>query len=114
MSDTATPHTHLLLVLAAHGDDYVAWCKTTGRTSFGSNAWAISAGTGIFVTHHRTFQVTDRWQEDPSNRRTLRGLQADGVPYGDEHGPWPPERVPVLTWPSWWRRMQARLRRGRS
>ncbi|GAA2629504.1 hypothetical protein [Streptomyces axinellae] len=102
---------YLLLVLAADGDDYVDWCRRTGRVPLdGTNAWAISSDTGDGLTTRRTFQVTDRWRENRANRRILERFRAPlpfdtTVRYGDENGPWPEERVPDLSWPSTWRRL---------
>lgn len=96
---------YLLLVLAADADDYAAWCRETGRTPLDGSAWAITSGTGRPVTRRRAFQVTERWRERKANRRTLAQLQADGVPYGNEQGPWPRERMPDLSWPSAWQRL---------
>lgn len=102
---------YLLLVLAADADDYLDWCCRTGRTPLdGTNAWAISGGTGACLTKRRTFQVTERWREDKNNRRILQRFR-DPLPfdevvrYGDEKGPWPEERVPDLSWPSLWGRI---------
>jgi hypothetical protein len=111
MSDMTSEY--LCLVLAADVDDYVAWCRSTGRTPLGGTFFAITAYAGIVVTHRRTFLVTDRWRERSSNRRIVQQLQdpkASGgtVSYGDENGPWSSEQVPDLTWPGWWRRHLAR------
>ena len=103
---------HLCLVLAANDQDYLNWCERTGRQPLdGSNAWALSGWTGFFwhgQSRPRTFQVTDRWKECRQNRRTLADLRRHGVPYGDEDGPWPAERIPDLHWPSWWERLARR------
>jgi len=105
---------YLLLVLAADVDDYVDWCHRTGRTPLdGTNAWAISSGTGACVTKRRTFQVTERWREDKDNRRILQGfwnpLPFDSaVLYGDEEGPWPEGQAPDLSWPTLWQRLLQR------
>lgn len=97
---------HFLLVLAADAKDYAAWCRETGRTPLdGTSAWAISHRTGVVLTRHRTFQVTERWQEKKENRRILQGLRRDGVPYGDEGGPWTEDQVPDLSWPTVWQRL---------
>jgi hypothetical protein len=102
---------YLLLVLAADADDYVDWCRRTGRTPLdGTNAWAISGGTGACFTNRRTFQVTERWREDKGNRRIVQRFK-DPLPfdvvvrYGDEDGPWPEQRVPDLSWPTVWERL---------
>lgn len=106
---------HLCLILAADANDYVDWCRRSDRIPFDGTAWAISSGTGEFVTSRRTFQVTDRWQEGKSNRRIVREF-ADSrrlygvVPYGDENGPWPAERIPDLNWPTWWQRVLSHAR----
>jgi hypothetical protein len=107
---------YLCIVLAADVDDYVDWCRHTGRTPFDGTAWAISDGTGIAVTHKRTFQVTDRWRDNKHNRRIMKRLGDDRwlggtVPYGDETGPWPTERVPDLNWPTCWQRVKGKLAR---
>ena len=105
---------YLLLVLAADADDYVDWCRRTGRVPLdGTNAWSISGGTGACVTKLRTFQVTERWREDKDNRRTLHQfrnpLPFDAVvEYGDENGPWGKDRVPDLSWPTVWQRLLGR------
>jgi hypothetical protein len=107
---------YLCLVVAADVDDYVDWCRATGRTPLNGTVYAISSGTGTFVTRRRTFQVTDRWREDKDNRRTvqrlLRGHSIDQpVPYGDENGPWAADRIPDLSWPTWWQRVTGELHR---
>ena len=101
---------YLCLVLAADAHDYVKWCRQTGRTPFVGSAWAISRSTGASLTGRRTFQATDRWRENKCNRRLVQQLAEDRppfgpVPYGDEDGPWPSERIPDLSWPSRWRRI---------
>lgn len=101
---------YLCLVVAADADDYVDWCRSAGRTPFDGSAWALSSRTGASVTQRRTFQVTDRWRQDAdkSNRRVVRELLRGGVPYGDENGPWPDDRMPDLSWPTWWQRITRR------
>lgn len=92
---------YLCIVVAGGPEDYVTWCRNTGRTPLSGTAWAITEDTGSMF-QPKTFQVTDRWKEDKRNRRTVRALLAAGVPYGDEDGPWPAERIPDLTWPRRW------------
>ncbi|MEV0556245.1 hypothetical protein AB0I27_22685 [Streptomyces sp. NPDC050597] len=105
---------YLCLVVAADVDDYVDWCRSAGRTPFNGSAWALSSWTGAAVTQRRTFQVTDRWRQDADkgNRRIVRELQQEGVLYGDEDGPWPEERVPDLSWPTWRDRLTRRHRQA--
>lgn len=100
---------YLCIVLAADAHDYVAWCRHTGRTPFDGTAWAISRDTGRLLGGKRTFQVTDRWRENKHNRRIVKQLGdthrlAGAVPYGDEDGPWPDDRIPDLNWPTCWQR----------
>ncbi|WP_405559020.1 hypothetical protein OHV08_34125 [Streptomyces canus] len=107
----------LCIVLAADAHDYVDWCRATQRTPFDGTAWAISRDTGLALGGRRTFQVTDRWRENQHNRHLVRqfsdGDGLDGViPYGDEDGPWPAERTPDLSWPSWWQRFTTRHRQA--
>lgn len=105
---------NLVLVLAADADDYVAWCRARDRQPFATTAWAITQWTGsMWHGSRRTFQVTDRWRENTSNRRLLAELRKQGVLYGDEHGAWPSERVPDLSWPTRWQRIRTRIA-GRS
>lgn len=101
------------IVLAADADDYVRWCRQTGRAPFIGTAWAISRDTGAILGSRRTFQVTDRWRENQHNRRLLKELAdtdrlGGAVPYGDEDGPWTPERIPDLSWPTWWQRRRGK------
>ncbi|WP_128803708.1 MULTISPECIES: hypothetical protein [unclassified Streptomyces] len=94
----------LVIVLAADFTDYRAWCKNSGRLPLEGSAYAASDATGIVLTSRRVFQVTDRWKERKRNRAILLQLERARVQYGDETGPWPQERIPDLTWPTWWQR----------
>ena len=103
-----TDATYFVVVLAADVDDYADWCHASDRTPFATSAVMISAFNGFeLFQERRTFQVTDRWRESSRNRAFLDVLRVQEVPYGDEEGPWPAERVPDLSWPAAprWRRL---------
>lgn len=107
---------YLCIVVAADIDDYVDWCRRSGRTPLGCTIYAISSGSGVHAARYRTFQVTDRWREDSGNRETVRRLihghaMDKPVPYGDERGPWTDDQIPDLSWPTWWQRVRASVMR---
>lgn len=104
MSAPAPRRTHLVIVVAADAEDYLAWCEAGGRQPMRESLWALTPWTGELLGLPRTFQTTARWREDRYNRRLVARLMAKGVPYGDACGPWPTHRVPDLAWPRWWQR----------